>query len=359
MDELINLFDFEKAALERMPAGARDYFRGGAHDELTLRDNRAAFERWQIHYRVLRDVARRDAATELFGHRVEWPVLVAPTACHQLAHPDGELATARAACAVGTTMVLSTLSNYAMEDVAREARCGLWFQLYVYRDRGVTGDLVARAAACGCRAIALTVDAPIGGVRERDLRNAFAFPSELPMRNVLPVGSPAPDPDVPPISFQRYVNSMFDPSLDWGDLEWLCARTELPVLVKGVVRPDDAVRAAEHGAQGVIVSNHGGRQLDTAPAAIDVLDSIVQAVGARLTVLADGGIRRGTDVLKALALGARAVLVGRPVLWGLAVGGEAGARRVLELLRNELDVAMALSGCRTVNEIDRDLVRRV
>jgi isopentenyl diphosphate isomerase/L-lactate dehydrogenase-like FMN-dependent dehydrogenase len=358
MEELINLFDFEKAALERMPAGARDYYRGGAHDELTLRDNRAAFERWQIHYRVLRDVEHRDLSTELFGHRVDWPVLVAPTACHQLAHPDGELATARAASAVGTAMVLSTLSNYAMEEVAREARSGLWFQLYVYRDRGITSELIARAAACGCRAIALTVDAPVGGVRERDLRNAFAFPSEMPMRNVLPRGPEPPLPDVPPISFQQYVNSMFDPSLGWSDLEWLCAQTALPVLVKGVVRPDDAVRAAEHGAQGVVVSNHGGRQLDTAPAAIDVLEPIVQAAGNRLTVLADGGVRRGTDVLKALALGARAVLVGRPVLWGLAVGGEAGARRVLELLRKELDVAMALAGCRTVGEVDRDLVKR-
>jgi 4-hydroxymandelate oxidase len=358
MDDLINLFDFERAAIERLPAGARDYYRGGAHDELTLRDNRAAFERWQIHYRVLRDVERRDLSTTLFGHRVEFPVLVAPTACHQLAHPEGELATARAASAAGTTIVLSTLSNYAMEEVAREAGHGLWFQLYVYRDRGVTRDLVARAAACGCRAIALTVDAPVGGVRERDLRNAFAFPSDMPMRNVLPGGPEPPPPDVPPVSFQQYVNSMFDPSLRWSDLEWLCARTELPVLVKGVVRPDDAVRAAEHGAQGVIVSNHGGRQLDTAPAAIDVLEPIVQAVGDRLTVLADGGVRRGTDVLKALALGARAVLVGRPVLWGLAVGGEAGARRVLELLRKEFDVAMALAGCRTVGEIDRDLVQR-
>jgi 4-hydroxymandelate oxidase len=357
VNELINLFDFERVAIERLPAGARDYFRGGAHDELTLRDNHAAFERWQIHYRVLRNVAQRELATELFGHRIEWPVLVAPTACHQLAHPEGELATARAAAAVGTAMVLSTISNFAMEDVAREARRGLWFQLYVYRDRGITSDLVARAVDCGCQAIALTVDAPVGGVRERDLRNAFAFPSELPLRNVLPSGSEAVVPDVP-VSFQQYVNSMFDPSLGWSDLEWLCSRTKLPVLIKGVVRPDDAVRAAEHGARGVIVSNHGGRQLDTAPAALDVLESIVQAVGERLTVLADGGVRRGTDVLKALALGARAVLVGRPVLWGLAVDGEAGARRVLELLRNELDVAMALSGCRTIAEIDRDLVRR-
>ncbi len=357
MEDLINLFDFEKAALEKLPAGPRDYIGGGAQDEVTLRGNRAAYERWQIHYRVLRDVAVRDLSTALFGHRIDWPVLVAPTAFHRLAHPDGELATARAASAVGTTMVLSTVSNYAMEDVAREARRGLWFQLYVYRDRGITRELVARATECGCRAIALTVDAPIGGVRERDLRNAFAFPSDLPVRNVLPKGA-EPSPDAPAVSFQEYVNTMFDPSLGWSDLDWLCAHSSVPVLVKGVVRPDDAVRAAEHGAQGVVVSNHGGRQLDTAPATLDVLEPIAQAVGDRVTVLADGGIRRGTDVLKMLALGGRAVLVGRPVLWGLAVGGEAGARRVLELLRRELDIAMALSGCRTVGEIDRDLVQR-
>jgi 4-hydroxymandelate oxidase len=318
---------------------------------VTLRENRAAFDRWKIHYRVLRGAGQRNLSVELFGSRIDLPVVIAPMAHQTLAHPDGEVATARAANSVGTVMGLSTLSNQSMEAVAREAQRGMWFQLYVHRDRAVTRDLIARAMDCGSRAIVLTVDATTAGLRERDIRNGFRFPPREPMAGVRETMTP-----VQGASFQAYVNATYDPALSWEDLDWLCARTSLPVLVKGIVRADDAVRAAEHGAQGVVVSNHGGRQLDTAPATIDVLEPIAQAVGSRLTVLMDSGIRRGTDVLKALALGARAVLLGRPVLWGLSVGGEAGVRRVLELLRNELDVAMALSGCGSVAEIDRSLV---
>jgi isopentenyl diphosphate isomerase/L-lactate dehydrogenase-like FMN-dependent dehydrogenase len=359
MDELVNLQDFETAALARLPAGVRDYFRGGANDEVALRENRAAWERWQLHHRVLRDVVDRELATTLFGQRVDWPVLVAPTAYHRMAHADGELATARAAAACGTAMVLSTLSNTAMEEVAREARRGLWFQLYVYRDRGITAELIARAEAAGCGAIAVTVDAPVAGQRERDVRNRFAYPADLPMSNLLPLGSRYATPELGDGGFMGYVNRMFDPSLNDRDLEWIAARTSLPVLVKGVMRPDDACAALDHGARGLIVSNHGGRQLDASPATVDVLGPVVDAVDGRAPVLVDGGIRRGVDVLRALALGARAVLVGRPVLWGLTVGGEAGVRRVLDLLRHEFDVAMALAGCRTLADIDRSLVARI
>ncbi|MFO1456684.1 MAG: alpha-hydroxy acid oxidase [Steroidobacteraceae bacterium] len=359
MDELINLADFEAAALARLPAGPRDYYRGGANDELALRDSRAAWDRWQVHYRVLRDVSVRDTTVEVPGGRIDWPVMIAPTAYHRMAHPDGELATARAAAASGTAMVLSTLSNTAMEDVARESRRGLWFQLYVYKDRGITRELIARAAAAGCGAIAVTVDAPVGGQRERDLRNQFAFPSDLPMSNLMPRGPQYAMPDLADFGFMGYVNRMFDPALSFRDLEWIAAQTSLPVLVKGVVRPDDAVAALDHGARGVLVSNHGGRQLDASPAPADVLAPIVDAVAGRAPVLVDGGIRRGVDVLRALALGARAVLVGRPVLWGLAVGGEPGVRRVLALLRQEFDVAMALAGCRGVADVDRGLVARI
>lgn len=358
IEGLVNLDEFETAALERLPAAVRDYYRGGAADEVTLRDNRTSWERWRIHYRVLRDVSQRDHSTELFGTHLDWPVLLAPTAYHQMAHEEGELASARAAAASGTVMILSTLSNIAMEEVARAETRGLWFQLYVYKDRGITRDLVARAADCGCRAIAVTVDAPIGGRRERDVRNAFAFPQDLPMRNLLPAGARYSMPDLRQGGFMGYVNEMFDPALSWPHLEWLCRESKLPVLVKGLVRADDARLALEYGAHGIIVSNHGGRQLDTAPATADVLEPIVDALGGRLPVLVDGGIRRGTDVLKALALGAKAVLIGRPVLWGLALAGEAGVRRVLELLRDELDIAMALAGCRSLAEVSRDLVRR-
>ncbi len=356
MDELLNLADFEAAALARLPAGIRDYYRGGANDEVALRENRAAWERWQLHFRVLRDVAERDLSTTVLGHRIDWPVMVAPTAYHRMAHPEGELATARAAAAAGTAMVLSTLSNTAMEEVARESSRGLWFQLYVYKDRGITAELITRAEAAGCGAIVVTVDAPVGGQRERDVRNAFAYPAELPMSNLLPRGPRYATPELGDGGFMGYVNRMFDASLGLRDLEWIVGRTRLPVLVKGVARPDDALAAIAHGASGIIVSNHGGRQLDAAPATVDVLGPVAEAVGDRAPVLVDGGIRRGADVLRALALGARAVLVGRPVLWGLAVGGEAGVRRVLALLRHEFDVALALCGCRTIAEVDRSLV---
>jgi 4-hydroxymandelate oxidase len=351
LNTLINLFDFEAATKGVLPDDVRDYICGGATDEVTLRENRAAFDQWRIHYRVLRGAGQRDLSTELFGTRIDWPVVIAPTAHQTLAHAEGEAATSRAASSAGTIMTLSTLSNHAMEAVAREAGRGLWFQLYVHRDRGVTRELIARAVASGARAIVLTVDAATAGLRERDLRNGFRFPPREPMEGVTLVPTQG-------ATFQAYVNATYDPALSWKDLEWLCSHTSLPVLVKGIVRPDDAVLAADHGARGVVVSNHGGRQLDTAPPTIDVLEPVVQAVGSRVTVLLDSGIRRGTDVLKALALGARAVMLGRPVLWGLAVGGETGVRRVLDLLRNELDVAMALAGCSSLADVDRSLVQR-
>jgi 4-hydroxymandelate oxidase len=352
----VNLYDFEAAALARLPRPTRDYYRGGANDEITLERNRAAYEAIPIHYRVLRDVSHRDLSTSVLGIPLSMPIVVAPTACHQLAHPDGELATARAAGAAGTLMMISTLANYAMEDISRVATGPLWFQLYVYRDRGVTLELLQRAAAAGCQAIVLTVDAPVGGQRERDVRNEFCLPEGIVMRNLLPAGRSFAGLEDKG-SAAAYINAMFDPSISWHDLDWLAVHTQLPVLVKGLVRADDAVRAREHGAQGVIVSNHGGRQLDTSPATIEVLESITTAIDGRIAVLIDGGVRRGTDVLKALALGARAVLVGRPILWGLSVDGEPGVRRVLDILRQELDVAMALAGCCSVDEIDTDLIR--
>jgi 4-hydroxymandelate oxidase len=278
---------------------------------------------------------------------------VAPTAFHRLAHPDGELATARAAARAGTAMVLSTLSTTDVEEVAAQG-APVWFQLYVYRDRGITAALVERAAAAGCRAIVLTADASILGTRERDVRNRFHLPAGITIRNAAPPGYAtiaAGDGS----GLAKWVSEALDPGVTWKDVEWLRSVTTLPILLKGVVRADDAARAADCGAAGIVVSNHGGRQLDGSPATADVLAEVVDAARG-LEVLVDGGIRRGTDVLKALSLGARAVLVGRPVLWGLAVGGEDGVARVLAMLRDELDEAMALAGCPTVADATRDLV---
>jgi 4-hydroxymandelate oxidase len=359
--EPVSVFDFEAIAREALPREAYDYYAGGAQDEVTLRANRAAWDRLSLAYRVLVDVSRRDLAASVLGQPVAMPILVAPTAFHRLATPEGELATARAAGAAGTVMILSTLSTTSIEDVVAAASGPVWFQLYVYRDRKATEGLVRRAEAAGCRALVLTVDAPFLGRRERDVRNRFALPPGLAVVNLLPEGYGEVAPARGDSGLAAYVASFLDPALTWRDVAWLRSITELPVLVKGIVRPDDALRAAEVGAAGVVVSNHGGRQLDTSPATIDVLPEIADALAAhghRIEVLVDGGVRRGTDVLKALALGARAVLVGRPVLWGLAAAGEAGAASVLRLLRDELDLAMALAGTPTIAAITRDLVRR-
>jgi 4-hydroxymandelate oxidase len=306
------------------------------------------------------DVSRRDLATTVLGQPVAMPVLVAPTAFHRLAVPEGELATARAAGAEGTVMILSTLSTTSLEEVTAAATGPVWFQLYIYKDRQATEGLVRRAEAAGCKALVLTVDAPILGRRERDVRNRFRLPPGLAVANLLPEGYGDFPPAAADSGLAAYVAAFLDPALTWRDVTWLQSITELPVLVKGIVRADDALRAADAGAAGLVVSNHGGRQLDTAPATLDVLPEIADALAARghtLEVLVDGGVRRGTDILKALALGARAVLVGRPVLWGLAAGGETGAAAVLRLLRNELDLAMALAGTPTIADITRDLVR--
>ena len=360
--EPVNVFDFEALAREKLSREAYDYYAGGAHDEVSLRGNRAAYDRLSLAYRVLVDVSRRDLTTSVLGQPVAMPVLVAPTAFHRLADPEGEVATVRAAGAAGTVMILSTLSTSTIESVVDAASGPVWFQLYVYRDRKATEGLVRRAEAAGCRALVLTVDAPLLGRRERDVRNRFTLPPGLTVANLLPEGYGDIPPALADSGLAAYVSSFLDPALTWRDVAWLRSITELPVLVKGIVRPDDAVRAAEAGVAGIVVSNHGARQLDTSPATIDVLPEVADALTAhghqRVEVLMDGGVRRGTDILKALALGARTVLVGRPVLWGLAAGGEAGAARVLRLLRDELDLAMALAGAPTVADVTRDLVRK-
>lgn len=353
---LLSVFDYAAVAAERLDKPVYDYYAGGAMDEITLRENHAAYDRLQLNYRVLPGLGEIDTSVELLGCKLSMPVCVAPTAFHKMAHPDGELGTVRAAGKAQTLFILSGLSNTAMEEVFAETSAPKWFQLYIYKDRGVTEALVWRAEAAGAEAIVLTVDAQIWGVREADVRNNFQLPEGLFVENLTAAGKQSFPPGEGS-GLAAYVTQMFDASIGWDDLDWLCSITDLPVVVKGICVAEDAVLAAEHGAAAVVVSNHGGRQLDTCPATIEVLPAVAEAAADRLEILVDGGIRRGTDVVKALAAGARAVLVGRPVLWGLAVDGEAGVDAVLALLKKEFADAMALCGCDAVTQIDAEFLR--
>ncbi|MBX7118175.1 MAG: alpha-hydroxy-acid oxidizing protein [Gemmatimonadaceae bacterium] len=354
---VVNLHGYEARAAERLPRMVFDYFAGGAGDEVTLREARHAWDALAVRYRVLRDVAQVSLATTVLGAALDWPVLVAPMAFQALADPEGELATMRAATGTGSGLVLSTLATRPIEAVRAAGTAPLWFQLYVFKDRGLTAAMVARAEAAGATALVLTVDAPLLGRRERDLLNGFHVPPDTPIPNLAPEARR--DLAAAPLAASalgEFTARHWDPSLSWRDLAWLQARTRLPILVKGVVRGDDARESLAHGAAGVIVSNHGGRQLDTAVATARALPEVADAMAGAGTLLVDGGVRRGTDVLKALALGAHAVLLGRPVLWGLAVDGAAGAARVLQLLRDETALAFALAGCRTPAEVTADLL---
>jgi isopentenyl diphosphate isomerase/L-lactate dehydrogenase-like FMN-dependent dehydrogenase len=350
---LFNVADFERAAAEKLDAGSLGYFAGGAGDEVTLRDNVEAWRRWRLRPRVLVDVSEVTTETEILGGPVSAPVLVAPVAYQRLVDPEGEVGMARAAAEAGTVMCLSTLATTRPSELAAAVPRGRrWFQLYCFRDGGVTNALMDEAIDSGFEAIVVTVDAPRGGNRERDLRTGFEIPEGLGVPSVAAA-----------LGVERAVTiaetfALMTPALGWSDIEDLAARCRLPVLVKGLLTAEDAELAVEHGAAGVVVSNHGGRQLDRSLASADVLPEVVDAVAGRATVLVDGGIRRGTDVAIALALGADAVLVGRPPLWGLAAAGADGAARVLELLREELELALALCGCTSPGRLGRGHVRR-
>ena len=355
-DLLLNVADYARAARSKLSREVCDYYEGGALDEITLRENTAGWERLKLYYHVLAGVGDRDLRTTLLGQKISMPIAVAPTAFHKLACGEGEIAVAKAAKAAETLFILSSLSNTAMESVFRVAASPRWFQLYIYKDRGITLELVKRAEAAGAEAIVLTVDAPGLGTRERDARNSFTLPDGLCVENLSPLGK-GKVPEVKGSGLAAYVRDNFKSDLGFDDLDWLCSSTQLPVVVKGVCRSDDARRAVEHGAKALVVSNHGGRQLDSAPATCEVLPHVVDAVGDGCEIYVDGGIRRGSDVLKAIALGARAVLVGRPILWGLCVAGEQGALNVLEILRRELDEAMLLCGCTTLADINASLLK--
>jgi 4-hydroxymandelate oxidase len=352
----LNVRDYEAAARERLSGMVYDYYAGGADDEITLNLNRAAYQSILLRPRVLVDVSRVDTSLELLGQRLPFPILIAPTAFQRLAHPEGELATARAARAAGALLMMAgTLSTTPVEETARAVGGPFWLQVYVFRDRGLTEQLVERAIAAGCSALCLTVTFPVTGNRERDARNGFALPAGLDMANFRGLAQ-AQFPSTHGSGLAAFVAHQFDASLTWEAVTWLREISGLPVLLKGVVTAEDARLAVEHGAAGIIVSNHGGRQLDTTEPTIRALPRVIEAVEDRVPVLVDGGIRRGTDVLKALALGARATLIGRPYLWGLATDGQAGVERVIELLRSELTRAMALVGRPTLRELDRSLL---
>lgn len=348
-----DLFDYAKAAPAHLSEIGWEYISGGAADELTLRWNRESYDRIRLRPRVLVDVSQLDTRVTLLGREQPFPILLAPTAYHQLAHPEGELATAKGAGAAGATMVLSTSSNTTIEDVAQVATRPLWFQLYVQPDREYTRELVRRAESAGYEALMVTVDSPVLGPRYRETRTKFALPPGAERANLkgLKTATGGQRPNESTI-----YSALLDPKLTWKEIEWLRSITKLPLVLKGILNPEDALRGVEIGAASIVVSNHGGRNLDTLPATIDALPEVIARVGGRVPVLVDGGIRRGTDVLKAIALGASAVLIGRPYLYGLAVGGAEGVTRVVNILRREFEMAMALTGRTSVAQIDASVI---
>ncbi|MFN0112170.1 MAG: alpha-hydroxy acid oxidase [Blastocatellia bacterium] len=347
----VSLGDFELLARQRMTEMAWEYVSGGAGDELTLRWNREAYDRMKLKPRVLVDVSKLDTRVSLFGREMTFPILLAPAAYQKLVHAEGELATAKGAG--DATMVVSTMASLSVEEIAAAVKQPPWFQLYVQPDRGFTKALVQRAEAAGCQALVVTVDTPIPGLRNREERIKFALPPGIERPNMKGLNT-AGSSHLP--AENQIYNALFDAKLTWKDIEWLRSLTKLPVLLKGVLNPDDADLAVKSGVSGVIVSNHGSRNIDTLPATIEALPEVAAKVAGRIPVLVDGGIRRGTDVLKALALGAKAVLIGRPYLHGLAVAGADGVNRVVSILRREFEMAIALTGRTSIAEIDETVL---
>lgn len=358
MSQFVCVEDYEKYAAKRLLPAVRDYYNSGAGEQFSLRLNIEAFRKYRIRPRFLRDVSKRDLSTTILGVKISMPLGVAPSAMQRMAHPDGELANARAAEAAGTIYTLSTIATSSIEEVAEAAPKGIkWFQLYIYRDRDVTRNLVKRAERAGFKALVLTIDAPIFGDRRADIRNKFSLPSHLRLANFEGNLSDGVNTKKEGSSLNEYVMNLFDDTLSWNDVKWLQSITSLPIVLKGVLSSEDALLAVQSGVQAIIVSNHGARQVDSIPASIEALPEIVKAVNGKIEVYMDGGVRQGIDIFKALALGAKMVFGGRPILWGLSHSGEKGARNVLELFRKELDVTFALTGCRSVKDVTRDMVK--
>jgi 4-hydroxymandelate oxidase len=351
--DAVCLSDFESFARGCTPEMAWEYINGGAGDEITLRWNREAWDAMRLLPRILIDVSRLDTRVKIFDQELAFPILLAPAAYHRLVHPEGELATIRGANAAEAAMIVSTLATVAIEELTQAATQPVWFQLYVQSDRAFTRDLVQRVEEAGCKALCVTVDTPVGGARNREMRAKFALPEGWVLPNLRGMQEPASDHAV---QKQPVYGNLFDPTLTWKGIEWLRSFARVPILLKGILAAEDAALAIEAGAAGVIVSNHGARNLDTVPATADVLSRIVERVDGRIPVLVDGGIRRGTDVLKALALGATAVLIGRPYLYALSVAGAEGVAGAVNILRRELQMAMALTGRTSIAGIDRSVL---
>lgn len=349
----VNLNEFEALARKRITRMAYDYIAGGGADEITLRRNRESFDEIRLKPRVLVDVSKLDTKLTLLGQEFAHPILLAPTAYHKLVHREGEIATARGAAAAEATLVVSTFATVAIEPLAKASAARLWFQLYCQPDREFTRELIQRAEAAGCRALVVTVDTPVGPIRDREARANFELPAGMAMENLASLTAKTGEDDRRHI---RMYSAVLDATLTWKTVEWMRGLTRLPLILKGILAPEDARQAAESGADAIIVSNHGARNLDTSPATIEALPRAAEAVQGRVPLLMDGGVRRGTDVLKALALGASAVLIGRPYLWGLGSSGADGVKQVVEMLRTELEVAMALAGKTSLAQINRDVL---
>lgn len=344
--EPINLFEFEAAAKERLPKEEYDYIAGGATDELSVERNRRAFESWALRPRVLRDVSRLDPSTTVLGTKIDLPVLIAPCGGHKKAHPDGELATYRAAASRGTVLTVSANSSSSFEELAQAARGALWVQLYPFRDKKMTKEWLKRAKAAGYKAVCVTLDSQWPPKRERNIRNNY---KRIRGVNYPQAAAAAPRP-------AGRAGEGSDPAATWDDLQWIKSATDLPVIAKGIMTGEDVEACVAAGVDGVIVSNHGGRHLDNTLATIEVLPEAIAAAKGRIEILLDGGIRRGADVVKAIALGAKAVFIGRPLFWGLAVDGERGVARVLDILREEIEITMAKCGRPNIAGIDSGVV---
>lgn len=358
---MVSVDDYAVEAHKILPRSILGYYKSGALQEITLHENTEAINRWYIRPRFLRDVSKRSLATTILGHNVNVPYGVAPTAMQKMAHPDGENANARAAGKIGTAFTLSTIATTSIEEIAKSAPDTLrLFQLYIYKDREVTANLVQRAEANGFAALILTVDAPYFGIRREDIKNKFSLPPYFRLANFQPDDEKSTLANISSqgSNINEYVKSLFDPSLSWEDITWLTRITKLPIVLKGILTAEDAILGLEAGATAIWVSNHGARQVDGVPPSIEALPEVVKAVNGRCEVYVDGGFSQGTDIFKALALGAQMVFLGRPLLWGLACGGEEGAYDILDILQTELDSVMALSGCATVKDITRDMVIR-
>jgi 4-hydroxymandelate oxidase len=355
LSSLVTVEEFEAEAQKRLTHQAFEYLAGGAGAGTTVAENRAAFDRIRLWPRVLVDVSRIETTLELFGRTHAAPILLAPAGYHRLLHPRGELETVEGAQLSQTTLCAATFSTFTIEEIAQATRQPLWFQLYIQTDRSLTRELVNRALACGCEAICITVDVPVNGPRDRELRAGFRLPPGVQRANLARLGAEIAAAAHRPVGRNIY-SVTHGADATWKDIEWLRDLIPAKLLLKGILHPADAERAIQLGCDGVIVSNHGGRSLDTVPAGMDTLPSIVRQVGGRAPVLLDGGIRRGIDIFKALACGATAVLVGRPYLWGLAAGGAQGVARVVEILRTELEMTMGLIGCARLSQISPEFV---